>query len=224
MHMPTWPEVHIIRKRRINLKITQKQIAELSGVPQSIISRIESGAIADPSYNTIKNLITALEKIEEENTRGDYGKVKSSPKISARHVMNPNVISVKPLQSITEAWNIMKKRDFSQLPVMDDKGRILGGITGPSFLSAGLGKRETDMKIGGKEENEPWQVPNGKVEDFMSDEIFPLVGKDAELNLLVHLLKKASAVLVLERGKVVGIITSYDLMENVVLKNPSRLL
>ncbi|WP_336842216.1 helix-turn-helix transcriptional regulator [Serratia nevei] len=39
-----------IKQRRIELKMTQTKLAELSGVSQQAINRIESGIIARPRY------------------------------------------------------------------------------------------------------------------------------------------------------------------------------
>jgi DNA-binding XRE family transcriptional regulator len=48
-----------IRKRRISLKISQKELAKLAGVDRKTINRIENGHFS-PNLDTIVRLITVL--------------------------------------------------------------------------------------------------------------------------------------------------------------------
>ena len=50
----------IIYKLRINLKLSQKKLAERCGVTQQFIQRIEKGKV-NPSINTVIKLANALE-------------------------------------------------------------------------------------------------------------------------------------------------------------------
>ena len=50
-----------LAQARHGRNITQKDLSELSGVPQSEISRIESGR-ANPTIETVARLVTALDK------------------------------------------------------------------------------------------------------------------------------------------------------------------
>ena len=49
-----------VYKRRLELKFTQVDLEELSGVPQSVISRIERGILISPRADTIRHLAKAL--------------------------------------------------------------------------------------------------------------------------------------------------------------------
>ena len=51
---------HAIREERKAKKLTQKQLADLSGVWQETISKIESGAV-NTKLETIFNLLSALD-------------------------------------------------------------------------------------------------------------------------------------------------------------------
>ena len=73
--------------------------------------------------------------------------------------MNRDVASLKLHDRITDAAAIMKKRDFSQLPIMDDRGRVVGEISESLFLS---------------------HNGTARIEDIMGDS-FPTVGKDTRL-------------------------------------------
>jgi predicted transcriptional regulator len=197
-----WPDLLAIRTKRKELGITQQQLGKLASVPQSIISRIEEGRISDPSYNTVKRVFEALS--HSEQSRFDNRTEKNVP--VAADLMNRQVISVKPSDQIVKAWNIMKKSNFSQLPVIDDRGRVAGGIKESSFLPfEGL---EDDMEA-------------RTVQEIMGDP-FPIVGMDTKSKTVVSILKSEQAVLVVEKGKTIGIITAYDLMENIYNKKPER--
>ena len=108
-------------------------------------------------------------------------------------MMNRNVVSLRPHDSVDNAAKIMKERNFSQLPVMDDRGRVVGGVSEPLFLS---------------------QDGTARLEDVMGDS-FPIVGKDTRLGTISAILQKEPAVLVVHRGKVLGIITKYDVYDKV---------
>jgi predicted transcriptional regulator len=55
------PEINIIKKIRKTLHITQKELGEKLGMPQSMISRIENG-ITDPPYSNFKKIYDFLFK------------------------------------------------------------------------------------------------------------------------------------------------------------------
>src|SRR5438105_408189 len=123
--MPNWPSISLIKARRAQLKINQEALAKQSGVSQAVISRIENGRIADPSYSIVQKLFNALDQLK----RNDPGKALPT----AEQLMSKRVISIKPHQRVAEAWKIMKQGDYSQLPVIDENGRIHGSISMDSF-------------------------------------------------------------------------------------------
>lgn len=51
-----------LKKKRINLKLSQNQLARMSGVPQCTISHYEIGYTAWPSLKNFLALIKVLEK------------------------------------------------------------------------------------------------------------------------------------------------------------------
>ena len=60
------------RKRR---RLSQEQLANLSGVSQPMISMIETGSVPNPTISTVYRLASALkcmveDLIEVENTKG----------------------------------------------------------------------------------------------------------------------------------------------------------
>jgi transcriptional regulator with XRE-family HTH domain len=55
-----------LRTARQKRKLTQEQLAELSGLPQTTISDIERGAIKKPSWEAVSRIAKALECSPEE--------------------------------------------------------------------------------------------------------------------------------------------------------------
>ena len=49
-----------IQERKRLRKLTNREIAELSGVPEASISRILSGETANPSYQNVRDIVVAL--------------------------------------------------------------------------------------------------------------------------------------------------------------------
>ena len=189
-----WPDASLVMRKRRQLGLTQQKLAALSDVPQSVISKIEKGKIAEPSYTTMSKLFRALERFEKGSGSGDS-------QLTASDLMNPQVITVTPSVRAKDAWNRMKKDGFSQLPVVDGSGRIVGGVV------------ETDLML---EDGERL------VNDVMGDH-FPVVTKNTKLSSIAGILRTEKAVLVVDRGKLVGIITAYDLIENAYRRNPGSL-
>src|SRR6266478_2623122 len=72
------PQLDEIPKKRKALGLTQSKLAQLAGVSQSIIAKIESGTV-DPSYSIAKRLVEALEKESIQTSRPRVRDIMSSP-------------------------------------------------------------------------------------------------------------------------------------------------
>lgn len=182
-----WPDLSEIKRLRKAADLTQKKLSDMSGVQQSMISRIEEGKVLDPSFATVRKLFQTL-----HSTSSHLGQ----RRLRARDVMNKKVISISPHQTAGEAWDRMKMHDFSQLPVIDEHGRIHGSVTMQSLPDV-LGKRE---------------LASTGIRHIIGD-AFPIVGQDTAIETLSCLLRLNPAVLVMEAGRIVGIVTKYDLLD-----------
>jgi predicted transcriptional regulator len=178
-------EIEEIKRRRKKLGITQKKLAELVGVSQPLIARIESGDI-DPKLSLIKRIFEVLESLE--------GK-----KVDARSVMNPEVMYATPDQSLREVIEVMLKYGISQMPVVE-LGRVLGTITESSIVKIILNK--------GIESTERM-----KVKDCM-DVPLPIITGDESMEYICKMLINNPAVIVVENGEMKGIITKHDIMKS----------
>ena len=59
------PDVKEIKRRRKALGLTQKKLAMLAGVSQSVVAKIESGNVA-PSYSIVKRLFDVFEEMSKQ--------------------------------------------------------------------------------------------------------------------------------------------------------------
>jgi predicted transcriptional regulator len=179
------PAIEIISDRRRKLGLTQNQLADLAGVSQSYIAKLEAGKI-EPSYLKVKSIFEALDKLERKK------------EVSAGEIMTQSVISVQASATINEAIEIMRRHGFSQLPVLEG-GKSVGGLSERTLLD----------HILYPEDDTP---PSSKLVRGIMDDSFPQVAEDAPLSLLSSLLKYYPAVLVHKKGEIIGIITKADLL------------
>jgi len=180
------PSLEEIAKKRRMLILTQKQLARLAGVSQSLIAKLESGKI-DPSYNKVRAIFDALERMEIKT------------EVRAEEVLHAKVVGVQKNDTVFKAVRLMTDHGYSQLPVFDGEHAV-GSISEKTMLG---------QVLGGKDLAEVSTLPVG---DIM-DEAFPQVGEDAPLPLISSLLQVYPAVLISKKGKVVGIVTKADLLK-----------
>jgi len=181
-------EISEIKYRRMELGMTQEQLAKESGVSQSLIARIERGDI-DPRYSKIKAVFDTLKKLRE----------KDKEEIRAGDIMASDIIGVSRLDTVEHAAKIMKKHKISQLPVMA-KDKVVGCISEKTII---------DRVVVGENLHE---LSGKKVGEVMDPSI-PIIDKKAPLSLISVLLEHSPAVIVMDEGEVKGIITKADLLK-----------
>lgn len=103
------------------------------------------------------------------------------------------IISVEPDDSARLAVKLMRDNDISQIPVIED-GVCVGSVSEKTIL------RNLDRIS-----------CSTRVKDLM-DEPFPIVSCGENIDSIKTLLEYHQAVLVSERGKIVGILTKSDLL------------
>ncbi|MGC8995064.1 MAG: CBS domain-containing protein [Thermoplasmata archaeon] len=183
------PSLEEIKGLRIKIGLTQKQLADLVGLSQSYIARLEKGDI-NPTYENIRKIYSVLESYLDQNLNNE---------ITAKEIMTRNVISVNSNDTIEKAINIMINNGISQLPVLDNDV-IVGSIT-----------EELVNKLLNSEKLKN-NIKNKKIKDYMEDS-FPQISENTSIKIVSYLLKQYQAVLVISRGKLVGIITKTDLIK-----------
>jgi len=118
--------------------------------------------------------------------------LKSNSRLRCKDIGTKELISVNPEDPINHVVKLMKKNDISQIPVMDE-GKCTGSISEKIIL------RNLD--------NISSQT---KVKELMNDP-FPIITCNDHIDVVKSLLEYHQAVLVSEKGRVIGIVTKSDL-------------
>ncbi|CAC11254.1 conserved hypothetical protein [Thermoplasma acidophilum] len=190
--MEMMPNIEELRKMRKNLGISQKDLAKVTGVSQSYIARLEKGTI-NPTYSKIKAIYEYLTKSSEKA---------STMVLTCDRIMTRNVVVCRSDESILNALNIMRDKGFSQLPVVNEENKVIGTIAENNI---------NDMLLKGMSID---SLRGLTVRRVMSD-VLPQVDRNTPVNIIYQLLKYSNAVLVIEAGNLVGIITKADILKTV---------
>lgn len=108
----------------------------------------------------------------------------------------PRLVSVSPERQVGEALQMMNSYGLSQLPVIED-GRSVGSLREGRLMGKLLANRDLV------------QAPVSEV----MEKGFPLVNEDIGVETAAKYLKNSPAILVEEYGRIVGIITRYDVLD-----------
>ncbi|PSP98350.1 transcriptional regulator [Halobacteriales archaeon QS_4_70_19] len=176
MELPTAAELR--ERRKTDLDMTQSELAEMAGVSQPLIARIEGGDV-DPRLSTLRRIVNAMNEAE--------GAIKR-----AEDIMNEDLTFVSRDDSVAAAIDLMGEAGFSQLPVVDEGGTPVGLIS------------NSDVRHYSADEVD--EIP---IAEAMSESIVT-VGRDATLDEINDYLDHNPAIIVIEDGAMVGIITEAD--------------
>jgi predicted transcriptional regulator len=179
------PTPEDLKKRRNELGLTQSDLAKRAGVSQPLIARIESGDV-DPRLSTVRKILDAFEEAEKER------------QIIIRDLMHSPVLHVSPEDSVEEVVNLMHVHGISQIPVLD-RGIPVGSVS-------------EDMIVRLMGESKKKSISQLKVSGIMG-ESFPTVSPGISISVVSHILEGNPAVLVVEKGTVVGVVTKHDVMK-----------
>lgn len=178
-------DLNEIKKARLKLGLTQTELAEKSGVSQSLITKIENKRII-PSYQKGRDILDALERMLREEGAG----------LRAGDVHSKELLYMKKSDKIGTALEIMEENAVSQLPVIEDN-MVVGALTEKCLI------KNFDRLDG--DEN---------VERVMGNP-FPVFPTDTELSLVKEVLRYHPCILTTQKGKMTGIITKADLLSEI---------
>jgi predicted transcriptional regulator len=182
------PDLREIKARRISAGLTQSQLASLSNVSQSLIAKIEAGNI-EPSYAKAKRLFDCLNQISAKKGK------------TAKDLMTRPVASVEAKEALKRAIKALEKHGFSQVPVLS-KGKPVGSISEKGIL--------------GRINSEPgFDAEKARVVDLL-EEALPTIQPNMPETAVKQLLNFSNAVLVVEKGRISGIITKSDLLKQML--------
>lgn len=178
------PKIKEIKARRKAMRLTQSQLAKKAGISHSLLVKIERGTV-NPSYDKAERIFASLESEEVV----DQGK--------AEDVMTKHVITAREGQKLPEVVKIMKAKGLSQIPVLDRAKRVVGSVTEQGIVER-IGFNGIDLS-------------KAKVSEILKGSLPTVTGQEP-LGSVVDLLRDSQAVLVMERGKIAGIITKSDVI------------
>ncbi|MEM3613264.1 MAG: CBS domain-containing protein [Candidatus Bathyarchaeia archaeon] len=119
----------MLRKLRIEARLTQKKLAELVGVSQAHIAKIEQGKV-DPRLSTVNKILKVLTEGRE---------------VKCRDLMTRGVLFARPEDSVLKVSEIMVRHAISQMPVINGR-KVIGTITEESIIRK-LGSNIADEKV-----------------------------------------------------------------------------
>ena len=180
------PRIDSIKQIRLKIGITQKKLANMTGVSTSMINQIESGR-SQPSYETAKKIFENLSKLEGESsshTAGDF--------------CSTNIVKLNPSNTLHDAIKKMHQSSISQIPVFSDSD-VVGMISEDGIVKhlADLGEAE---------------LKKSKLGDTM-ESVPPIVDWNTPANVLVPLIRYSKCILVSKKSKIIGIITASDTLK-----------
>ena len=182
--LPLVDVVRQVRRSRINLGLTQAELARESGASQSLVAKLEKGRL-NPSYEIVRRILEALDRLSasDDETAGD--------------LMHGAPVFAEPSEPLGKALERMKAKGFSQLPVVDH-GQPVGSISESSILD----------RI---DQGDDLEALKRQPVRLAMKASFPTVGPDTRRRTLVELLRDHECVLVVREGRMVGVVTKSDL-------------
>ena len=168
----------LIREMRSEAGLSQAELARLAKVSQAHIAKIETEKV-DPRLSTVNRIMGILKGRDRRKV--------------CRSIMNSEIISVEPSSPITDTIRIMRERDISQLPVIQN-GVQMGSVDEATIIK-NMDRRLNLLQV-----------------KHIMDRPFPVVDARDPVEIVQPLLDFHSAVLVSEKGRLKGIITKVDLL------------
>ena len=169
-------EIHIEREKD---GIKAYELAKRSRISKSAMSKLENNNL-EPSYKLVYRVVKALNELAEFKNKRNTVKEK----------MIKNPISISQDESIANARKMMKRRDISQIPVINKNGNILGIITEKSILDNQNGIKCSDSM------------------EFN----YAILEPDSYLEKAREIIRNTQVILVVEDRKLVGLLTKADFL------------
>ena len=128
-----------------------------------------------------------------------------------RDIMTTNVVTIPSNTVVPEAVNIVRAHRIERLPVVD-KGKLIGIVTKDTLLRA-MPSQATSLSV----HEMSYLLSKLQVKEIMKREVIT-TGPDETVEAAVSLAQsnKVGGTVVVEDGKVVGIITSDDLIKKIL--------
>ncbi|MBI4053721.1 MAG: CBS domain-containing protein [Candidatus Doudnabacteria bacterium] len=146
---------------------------------------------------------------------------------SIKEIMTTDVVTVRPETPLMTAVELLLKKDFNGLPVVDDSGKLVGIVTDEDLIIKGSSihlptflKLLRDFQIFKKDAEsisaEIKEILKMKVRDIMNPEPFMLSTDSSIVDAMDAFTRhhRINPIPVIEpSGKVAGIVSRYDLLK-----------
>lgn len=116
--------------------------------------------------------------------------------VQTKEPHRPRLVAVSPTDLVSDALHKMNEYGYSQLPVLEN-GRSVGSVRERRLLSKVVKNR---------------MLLNTPVSEIMEPP-FPVVNENMEVERAIKYLKQSPALLVEEYGRIIGIVTRYDVLD-----------
>lgn len=174
---------HVRRQRRL-LGLSQARLAKDAGTSQSLIAKLEQDRL-NPSYEAVRRILEALDR----HTKADEP--------TAADLMQREPVTARPGEDVGDALARMKSHGFSQLPVVDGD-RPVGSLAESVVLEH-------------IERGDGLDALKRRPVQAVMRSTFPVVDPTTSRRVLVELLRENGAVLVMDGGRVIGLVAKSDL-------------
>jgi cystathionine beta-synthase len=136
----------------------------------------------------------------QENQLLDAPRVTVGQLLARRAKGAPELVSVAPASQVRQALNLMSTWSVSQIPVVDD-GECVGGLTESTLMTRALGQPAILDRPVREVMDGPFPVVDAS---FPTDRLAPMLTRENPATLVQH------------DGKLVGIVSRYDLLQQLI--------
>ncbi len=185
---PESNEVRRLIQLRLESRLTQAELAKAVGVSQAYIARIERGTL-DPKLSIVSRITDHLaSQIAKRRYQGRFHDMTCS------EVMTPNPMTIDARDPASRAVDFMLEHSYSQVPVL--RGNNIVGILTERDIIKDLHHDLSQMSV----------------QAVMSPESPPVVSETTLVTDVVPLFETHQAILVQNQGRLSGIMTRADLL------------
>ena len=174
------PTGGFLREWRKSLGLTQAALAQRSGLTQSVIAKVET-EVVDPRVSTVRKMVGALNRIESPDQAHTVG-----------DIMISEVTALSQTESVQSAIDKMVLGGISHLPVLSERGAVVGLVSEASLLKNDTGAMAS-------------------VDEVMRVD-FSMVDVDVSIGEARRLRGEEEVLLVSQRGVLVGLVARIDMV------------
>ena len=125
-------DLKMLKRLRLQGKLTQRELARRTQTTQSTIAKIEAGKL-DPSMQLARRILRVLNDLPKS-------------RMSVKDIMESKVVSFSTSKPLTEAIGVMREKALSQVPVLQG-AQILGTVTESSIITKSMGKDVSTLTV-----------------------------------------------------------------------------